>query len=270
MAVLQKRGAATPRQTSLGTHRFGSRGIWFDEERALLVFTTLAHEWTESRINPGRGGFYSRLVAPQQRWTPSELRGDPRLLGQWLFFAAIPMRGGINSDDAFRFLKALWQSRPRLFNPHTVAGMSENDLITAFEEIGAAFQRSSGAKRAGTFSYKKEEHARHWRQNAITLVERWDGDVRAIYRGVTGFEDAFKHTGFRGMRRKIFALLSLWLQEFCLIPAFPLPIVVDFHCLRALLEHEILVAPHERFGPGSPRIPERRRPRSLPPAVRRP
>ncbi|MBI4099324.1 hypothetical protein HY442_02260 [Candidatus Parcubacteria bacterium] len=275
---LRKRGAAKPRQLELTS--VNPRGPWFNERRALEVFRVLADCW-EHRDDPLRGGFYAGLTAPQQIYTPSVLRADPIKLGQYLFFQSLTMRGGINSDDAFRSTRILWEHHPHLFDPHIVAAMPEAKFFRAIREVARDFQGADSEKGAGTYSYKLEEHVDNWRENAGTLIRIFDGDIQNVYRAVTSrehrpeasrFEATFRAVDgtFAGMQRKIFSLLTLWLQEFGLVERFALPLIVDFHCLRILFEHEILLAPFARLGPGNTKNRARRRPPGMRryPAVR--
>lgn len=237
----------------------------FDEERALRVFSICAEWWRERR------GFYAGLTAPQARFTPAAVRKDPIVFGNWLLTVSIPMRGGINSEDAFRAMSELYRRSPHLFNLRTVAGLSAEDLNAAIaasaREIHNNGNGSFGKRGAGTLSYKLPEHLEAWIQNAQSIVEHWGGDIRNIFRGSGDFEEIFRRIDngrknparLVGMRRKIFSLLALWLQEFRLIPEFPLPIIVDFHVLRTIFQHEILVPRWRLFGPGKPKTPERQR-----------
>lgn len=236
----------------------------FNEERALEVFCRLAEAWRN------REGFYAGLISPQQEYTPQEIRGNPGALAQWFFALAIPMRGGINSTDAFRFMRGLWERNSLLFDPRVTRRMHEAELISVIRDTArVVHELVNGTKRAGTLSYKLEEHVRSWIRNAEILSMHWEGDVRRIFHGVRTFEHAFRRMALGeapalvGMRRKIFALLALWLQEFGLIHRFPLPLIVDFHAMRLLLEQEILLPSWKPLGPGQPKLPERKRPESL-------
>lgn len=100
----------------------------------------------------------------------------------------------------------------------------------------------------GKVGYKVTEISKHWYANFSALDRHWGGDLRNVFWGVTEFEEAFRRidykkneqAGFRGMRRKIFSLLVIWLQEKGLIPVFPTPIPFDIHAQRILWATEIL------------------------------
>ncbi len=278
MATLRAaaRGAAKPRQLEIKA----VQSPWFHERRALEVFRTLGDCWNH-RADPLRGGFCAGLTPPQRISTPTALRADPLKLGHYFFFQALTMRGGINSDDAFRSTRILWEHYPHLFDPRTVAAMPEAEFIRAIREVARKFQGADSEKGAGTYSYKLKEHVDNWRENADALIRAFDGDIRNVYRTdpphahrpeASRFEATFRGVAgaFAGMQRKIFSLLTMWLQEFGLVEEFPLPLIVDFHCLRILFEHEIILAPFARLGPGTTKNRARRRPPGMRryPAVR--
>lgn len=250
-----------PRQKSL----FPSppSGLQFNNFLAGKVFHTLARMWQ------GRDGIFSGLQAPQQRDVPKELREETRAqeLCQYLFFQALSMRGGVNSDDAFHLTAELWNMHPELFCPSKAMTTEEKAFIAAVKEAAAKMHPllSEKGKRAGAYSYLLGEHARHWRENAAALVKHFDGDIRTAYHGISSFEESFGRVEkkFKGMRRKIFALLTMWLQEFSLIEGFPLPVIVDFHCLRFLAQQRIITVKMKPLGPGKSTRPERQRARAL-------
>lgn len=240
----------------------------FDEKRALEVFQVCERVWREGQ------GFFAGLKSPQQRYTPEEIRENPLELSHWFFTVSIPMRGGINSEDAFRFMRLLYRQNPPLFAPESLVEIPSGDIIRAIRHT-AGFQNSGsgsrGQKRAGTLSYKLEEHIQAWKQNAVVLLKQWKGDIRQVFEGTRSFEEAFRRIDsskqnparFVGMRRKIFSLLATWLQEFDLIHKFQLPLIVDFHVMRVLLEQEILLPQWVELGPGKSSRPERQRPETL-------
>ena len=185
---------------------------------------------------------------------------------------SLPMRGGINSDDAFRFVYELYGSHPEIFNPYVVMRMEPEDISRAVKKSASNMypEGTQGEKEKGTFSYQSDQHERFWIHNAKMLVEHWGGDIRNVFKDESDFEEAFaridhkrvKH-GFKGMRRKIFSLMTTWLVEFGLIPEFNLPLIIDFHALRLLLMHEILKVEFRPLGEGNPKREKRRRPESI-------
>jgi len=113
--------------------------------------------------------------------------------------------------------------------------------------------RTAGARtiakvKEDIIGYKIKEISRHWHHNFIALDEYWGGNLLNVFWGVTDFEESFRRidwkkkgqVGFRGMRRKIFSLLVIWMQGKGLIPVFPTPIPFDIHAQRILWATEIL------------------------------
>lgn len=248
-----------------------STKIHFDEARALSVFATCGEWYRERR------GFYARLVPPQQAHTPPAVRKDPVSLGAWFSCAAVAMRGGINSEAAFIFLEELYTRSPFLFTPEFASGLTVEEFVAEVRATARAIHNngrgSFGKKQAGTLSYKLEEHADAWIENAAALTKCWRGDVREIFRDVATFEEAYARVrsergperpeNFSGMQRKIFSLLALWLQEFGLIRSLPLPLIVDFHANRLLLQQRVVVPQWEPLGEGRSKEPALRRPANL-------
>ncbi|MBI2609991.1 hypothetical protein HYW53_02335 [Candidatus Giovannonibacteria bacterium] len=266
-AKIEESSPALPENgKALGPVRKKKFAVRFDAEVAFEVFSTLEDWWRERR------GYLAKIVPPHHYYLPRGIERNSTELCRWLFFMAIPMRGGINSDDAFRFMKAFYESAPEFFDPHVVQKKNPDEIMYAVRAVAGAIHNggSKGRKKAGTFSYKMEEHVAAWIVNARVLVERWGGDVRKVFESVADFEEAFARVdyernefGFIGMRRKIFSLLTLWMQDFHMIHKFPMPLIVDFHTIRMLLQHRILQTEYKILGPNNTKNPLRVRPESM-------
>jgi hypothetical protein len=237
------------------------RLVVIDEERAKVVFGLLDHAWSN------RLGLLDGIVLPQDMY--EHLPTDPYVLSHWYFYAVLTQRGGIISEDPMDLLYLVYQHHPDMFNPFAVVKSwtaemiietlvaSNTNLLNRLEEKspGAkAVFASRGMEALCSFmgwsditsvkwGYKLTEHARAWISNSHELVESWQGDIRNVFVGVTDFEQAFARIdtkspkvkrGLVGMRRKIFSLLVIWLQEKKFIAHFPAPIPVDFQALRIL------------------------------------
>ena len=217
--------------------------VAFNEQRALEVFTILAEQWRSQT-----GIFYRRegALSEAQFIRPA----DPRELANLLYFRAIPMRGGQNSDLPFKWLDKMQQLSPDVFDPRAVAkNWSPARIRELIEETTTQLigNKTTGETKAGAFGNKLIEHCNAWYNNAVYLNNHWGADFRNIYRGVEDFEEAFGRIkymesfgGVKGMRRKIFALLTIWMQNENLIPKFPTPLPIDFHALRILTNTGIL------------------------------
>src|SRR3989344_5008609 len=83
----------------------------FDEKRACALFEILTDLWTR------KIGVFQNIVLPQNR---VELPGEPRDKANLLLFAAITQRGGIVSEDPFKYLESLADTHPSLFDPFGV------------------------------------------------------------------------------------------------------------------------------------------------------
>jgi len=228
--------------------------IAFDEKRALAVFKILDLEWRAKR------GVFANIVLPQDRLRLP--RNNERKVN-FLFYSALFMRGGIISEDPFRWLVTLHDKRPEYFNPEFVVknGLTPDDIKDAFIAITPKVLAQNGlvpgrkANGSGNpFAYKIDQHTKSWIANSQFFVKEFDGNILNIFAGVRDFEEAFARInrndrqrnggdGILGMRRKIFSLFTIWLQEKNLIPRFPTPIPVDFHALRILWATEILSLP---------------------------
>lgn len=205
--------------------------VKFNEAIALKVFQVLDKAWRK------RKGIFKNSILPQERWpAKKELSSlSKKDIANWLFYAALPMRGGLVSEDPFRLFWQLRKNCPEIFEPEIVAKKwSPEEVLKTLNKAG--------------IKYKDKEHAENWCKNSKNLHLYWGNDVRNVFRyGVIEFEEAFRRIDYKkskiplfGMRRKIFSLLTIWLQEKSLIPIFPAPIPIDFHALRVLWATEII------------------------------
>jgi len=208
--------------------------VKFNEERALEIFRILEKLWIE------KTGIFKDVVLPQDYWP---LPKDSKDKANYFFFAALPMRGGVISEDPFKWIHQLNTGFPEMFNPEIVAKeWTPQRIEKAIKSVTPIVLNGQGInnKGVGIPGYKIEEHSRAWYENAVKLSTYWGNDLRNVFWGVTEFGEAFRRidrrvnsaAGFRGMRRKIFSLMIIWLQEKKLIPIFPTPLPVDFHVLR--------------------------------------
>ncbi len=215
----------------------------FDEETGFEVFKIIGDLWKEKR------DIFGGVVLPQDRYVPKIY--DDKNYANWLFYAALPMRGGLISEDPFKWLLALWESFPEMFDPKSISEKwSPEKIGEAFRLVTPAILKGNGTGEkggAGALSYKMGEHPKAWYENSLTLHRYWGGDIRNVFWGCLDFEEAFRRidyykseVGFKGMRRKIFSLLVIWLQEKKVISVFPTPIPIDFHALRVMIATGII------------------------------
>lgn len=232
--------------------------IRFNDDRAREVFAALTEAWTAKQ------GVFKNVLLPQDRF---ERLPDDREMANWLFFAALTQRGGVMSENPMEFLWWMRTRMPELFHPQTLARDFDHAGVRA--RLRAGLKEFWDARRPDRVlqmddrkGYKIEQIARGWHHNAVLLSERFDGDPRKIFADVDAFEEAFSRIdrrqgsqgkwgwdGIIGMRRKIFSLYTIWLQEKSIIPVFPTPIPVDFHALRVLWATEAIDVPGLSFEP---------------------
>lgn len=215
-----------------------SRILKFDEKIALEVFSILDRAWKTRN----EGGIFQETVLPQDQYAMPD---DPKACVLLLFYLALTQRGGIISEDPFKIIHYLWKECPDLFIPRIVASWAPERVEKI---LRSSFVPVFGNDTSSTSGYKIAEHARSWIANSFTLHRYWGDDPRNVFWGCPDFEEAFRRidykraaeAGFRGMRRKIFTLYTIWLQEKELINYFPTPIPVDFHAMRVLWACEII------------------------------
>ncbi len=224
-------------------------GVKFDEARAFEVFKILSQYWQNQL------GVFQNIILPQDQYPSLEDWNsffiNNRERANWLFCVALTQRGGILSEVPFRLFWWLRQNFPEMFEPKIVvlkwsSQEIKEKLYLGIEKVFNNHNKT-GKDRIG---YKIDEISRCWYDNFAALNKFWGDDLRNVFWGVTEFEEAYrrinyqkkenKQVGFRGMRRKIFSLLVIWMQEKKIIPVFPTPIPVDIHALRILWATEIL------------------------------
>lgn len=226
---------------------------YFDEGRARIVFEVLDRLWKEQK------GIFRNEFLPQNQVNHPE---NFQERANWLFCAVLTQRGGLLSEQPFGLLSVLLKKNPEMFNPKEVSLWPLDAIREAFIDAAQIYY-GNNEKGAGSFNYKLGEHPFAWKNNAEVISRCWDGDPRSIFKGVSDFEGAFARvdhkrnngSGLKGMRRKIFALYTIWMQEQDLIPVFPSPFPVDFHALRILFSSSII--PASQFRDGIVRVSER-------------
>ena len=248
--------------------------LQFDEGRAVQLFTILQDLWNR------KANIFDDIVLPQDRWPVPH---DPVQAANYLTCTAITQRGGVVSEDPFKWVNELRRANPELFDPFAVVDRWPVRRIMEVISKAVTDRKSwkSNKREAkqlplfpsnkerprrkqlpllevveyqNTGTYKLDEFADSWRQNSLTLVNRFHGNPLEIFDGIEDFEEAFARIDYKnrdnrgkptfsGIRRKIFSLLTIWLQEKALIPVFPTPVPIDFHALRLLFATQVVTAP---------------------------
>lgn len=209
--------------------------VQFDKKKAQAVFSVLGDFYQNQK------GIFNGVILSQDQW-PSPL--DPIERANWIFAIALFMRGRAITDDQFQWFWELYQGYPDIFNPAVLAEKWTPQLILeALKSLAPKILRNKPVgKGLGALGQQIEERLAHLYQNFLILQNQWGGNVLNLFEGIRDFEQAFSKAdykqnpfGFWGMRRKIFSLFALWLQDRGLLPDFPAPLPADFHALRILL-----------------------------------
>lgn len=171
-----------------------------------------------------------------QNYIPDTLKlGGKEEAWYWMVMC-LWMRGGINSTDAAKSLKKLFENLANrrclnLFVPEQAARMKPGRIVQLLEQAGLGMHQV----------------APNLVRNAACLVEHWDGDVQAIFEGVASLADPYQvcydrlqESGFEGFRYKITSMLLYFLVERGLIKEFPFPPPVDFHLQRVAVATAII------------------------------
>ena len=187
------------------------------------------------------GGYpYSRsdaMVPQHPSNLPATLRDpdtrDPLAYSMYLWCLCYYMRGGILSVVAARRLTMLYDIHPDWFVAQIASELTPEQLEPALAAVG--------------LSYLKNQIKTAWAENARRLVERYDGDPRKIFSGVTDYDEACKRIqndhkggGFLGFQKKMVSMVIYYLMCEELIEPFYHPIPVDFHVTRIFVANDLV------------------------------
>jgi hypothetical protein len=172
------------------------------------------------------------VVPHDHRNMPEMMEFGSREHAMFLFNACYYMRGGIRSVDAFQRMTDIYNWHPSLF--------ITNDCIYASAVDVAEVLTANGLGFTDTVSDE-------WMTNTERLHERWGGDPRNIFDGVTDYGEALqrirndqKGGGFIGFQEKMVSMITYYLMDEGMIDFFQFPLPVDLHVLRITLANELL------------------------------
>lgn len=211
-----------------------------DYERARTVFGRLLEAYTQKEYP-----FNQPEATPPQvpENLPRKLQTGTREHALFLFALCYWMRGGIKSHTATRQLAQLYDASPSIFLPESVSSLTSAQLAVDFRGVGLGFNA--------------DEIADAWLDNLRKLAEKWTGDPRNLFAGITTYEEACERiqnrrgNGFRGFQEKMVSMLTYFFMDAGIVDRWHFPIPVDFHVLRTVFAHEIVTAePGEANGNG--------------------
>lgn len=213
--------------------------LGLDVEKAGKILPPLAEMYRR------RQGIFAGAKPPQKTFFPRHLleqehEDREKLIALWVFYIMHFMRGPVNSSTVTDGMSSFHREHPEFFRPEYVV-----KYLTP-ESIYGAFGRS---QKAGSLLIQGRDHAKSWYENSVVLLEHFEGnplniwgtemDFYRIWRKVDPDYDR-RITCFRGKRKKIFTLETMWLQGLGLIQKFPIPLPIDVHALRILFQTEIM------------------------------
>jgi len=170
---------------------------------------------------------------------PKTLEWGSREHALFLFAVCYWMRGGIQSDTAVRQLTLLYDAAETIFLPESEPTLVAAELAAIFRTVGLGFNA--------------DQIGRLWKENLRRIACLWDGDPRSIFSGVTTYEEACARIqnkrggGFLGFQEKMVSMLTYFYMDAGIVDRWHFPIPVDFHVLRTMFAHEIVVADASEF-----------------------
>ena len=191
---------------------------------------------------------YNIIKLPQDQ-IPEELRRDPLRCAQFFFYACYFMRGAQKSEIAVRQLVVLWRHAPEIFHPEVVATYENEQKLKELLALA--------------INYHLDEIAGFWLRGSKSLMSRWQGDPRLIFKAARDGDsarrlmtnkkvkgekpvDLFDHDwGFEGSQGKITSMLAYYLLAAKLINRLDIAPANDFHIGRVTLGTEVLVPTDE-------------------------
>jgi len=163
---------------------------------------------------------------------PDTLEIGSQAHAMFLFTACYYMRGGIRSVDAVKRLGTIYRDTPELFEASVVRETDPSVIATSLKDNGLGFQKTV---------------SQQWVENARRLNDRWGGDPRRIFDGVTDYDTALeriqrtrREKGFVGFQEKMTSMITYYLMDEGMIAYFDFPLPVDMHVLRVSIEHELV------------------------------
>jgi hypothetical protein len=164
----------------------------------------------------------------------------------FLFCLCYYMRGLIDSETATKLLAKLYENKPEIFVPEKAVAEGAKEITELLRAVG--------------LGVSSEEIGRFWVENFKMLIKHWDSDPVKIFEGVETYEEACKritnkgikknrlenkYAGFLGFQEKMVSMLTYFLMDAGFIDPFHFPPPVDFHVLRIMFSHEILLMDEE-------------------------
>jgi len=188
---------------------------------------------------------FDRISPPQTREKlPTSIDWGSIQHAHFLWNACFLMRGGIKSEVAIRALGRMYDDCPHLFLSQNIASLNDGDVEGTIRE---ELQKHN-------LGFQSTLISKHWPWNLRKLHRFWGSDPRNLFRRSNGYEelcsiiiaphrkDPNNASGFYGFRHKMVSMLTYFCVHAGMVDVFTHPVPVDFHVLRILTAHGILVS----------------------------
>lgn len=191
---------------------------------------------------------------------PKNLILSSREHALFLFCLCYYMRGLIDSITAIKLLAKLYENEPDIFIPEKAAQKNPREITELLKAAG--------------LGVRSEEIGRFWIENFKMLIRHWNGNPIKLLEGVKTYEEACEriknksikknrlenqNSGFFGFQEKMVSMLIYFLVDAGFVDPFHFPPPVDFHVLRIMFSHEILILDDDENGSGYKKITDRAR-----------
>lgn len=211
---------------------------------------------------------FDRAIKPQAaEFLPKKMVWKSTQHARFLFYSCLYMRGAIKSYDAILKLTKIYERYPRLFNPRYYRKYSKKS------KSFLRFRRSTNKAKhllrqqlSDVIGYQSEQNTRFWIENSLELLRYWKGDPKKIFSMINDenrFSEDIYHNlchkiiksfkdprpdnlqksdqGFKGFKEKMASMLAYFFVDAGMFPTFHFPAPIDFHLLRLMGQHEVLV-----------------------------
>lgn len=144
------------------------------------------------------------------------------------------MRGGMDSNEAFKMLSKLFDWRPEFFDPYYIVQQADiEELRSCLIEVGLKLHQNSIPS--------------FWFENDQRLVDLYEGDPGNIFRDISTYDEACariqndgKGGGFKGFQKKMVSMVIYYFMDAGFIDPFHFPVPVDLHIARLTLSNEVI------------------------------
>ncbi len=226
-----------------------------DIERLELVLNPLM-----AAFNSGRYPFNMPWAkAPQipQNMPKNLTLGSPKH-ALFLFCLCYYMRGLIDSKTAVKLLAKLYENKPEIFIPEKAIEEGPKEITELLRAVG--------------LGVNSKEIGKSWVKNFEMLIRYWEGSPVKLFEGVGTYEEAClrirnkriknnrldnSSAGFLGFQEKMVSMLIYFLLDAGFVDQFHFPPPVDFHVLRIMFSHEILILEENENGHNYKKVTDR-------------